>query len=338
MMSVTRLGSLSLGEGLSPSSKKRKAADSCIDATVPHVNSNGGVLISASREGLEEVRRRITTVAEETMCKWSTASDPSERIGTGESDSNRCSVNRERAASLQDLDPATRVYLRGFLAGIMMKTESMCKVTDVEQEGEAEKLMEEILDLYDDMERTTSRLKATRARVARLGATTSANTLRISKAIDDRTVAAFERGSTKSPTNDGTSPPASDVLGRGLSGLEAGALEPKVSMLIGAIAELPGPLKAVLQELPELTSSLATTVQSVEAALGGGESRTEELLGKAPPAPLARKRGVVAGIGGDRSQPPPKIVRANARETRVAQARLERAAGGAGRLGQICSS
>lgn len=293
--------------------------------------------VTATREGLEEVRRRIATVAEETLCKLRANGDPSVKVRQGGSNGTSGGANGKGQAGREPPDAATAVYLRRFLAGVMAKTESMCKMTDFEQQNEAEELVEEILGLYEDMEQTTSRLAATRARVARLGLKTCTETLRVSKTIDDRTAAALEPSNDRPASNGLPPPPGGDALDAGISGLEAGVLEPKVSMLIGAIAELPGPLKAVLQELPELTSSLATTVESVEAALGLRESQTEALLNKAPPTPLARKRGGLGGVGGERHQPPPEVVRGNARQARVEQARLERAASGAGRLGQICS-
>lgn len=342
-MSSTLAASTALSEiPIMSLSRKRKASDTGDDATVSQGNSgdNNGPLVSVTREGLEEVRRRMATVAEETIRSWGSSVNHGSKRNAKESNCSGGGVTEAGTSSRELVDPATTKYLMRFLAGVMTKAESMCKVTDVKQQQEAEKTMEEILSLYEDMERTTSSLTATRTRVTRLGASTCADSLRISKGIDDRKVAALKASIDRSASH-ALPQTGGDPLDTGFSGLEAGVLEPKVSMLIGAIAELPGPLKAVLQELPELTSSLATTVQSVEATLGLRESRTEALLAKAPPAQLGTTRGRARGlgdIGRDRGSPPPEVVRANAREARVEQARLERAAAGAGRLGQICSS
>lgn len=124
------------------------------------------------------------------------------------------------------------------------------------------------------------------------------------------------------------------------SGVDASVLEPKVSKLIGKLSELPGPLKALLQEIPELTASLSVSVQNVEAAMRTGNSRAEALLRKAPPTPLPgskkKGKGAVAAAGGaDDERPPPEEVRSAAREARVGQAKKQWQAEGVGMVGGI---
>ncbi|CAN0448116.1 unnamed protein product [Pylaiella littoralis] len=127
------------------------------------------------------------------------------------------------------------------------------------------------------------------------------------------------------------------------AGVDASVLEPKVSMLIGKLSELPGPLKALLQEIPEVTASLSVTVQNVEAVMRTGNSRAEALLRKAPPTPLpgSKKKGkgaaaAAAGAGGvDDERPPPEELRSAAREARVEQAKKRWQAEGVGMVGGI---
>lgn len=321
------------GEGPSSSSRKRKAPDSNANT-----NDKNRPLVPATKEGLAEVRRRMATVIEETMRDGRATGGFADHTSEGkEKGDSAGSVGDRSAREVAKENVNTNAYVRQFAAAIMAKARSMCDVKDAEQQREADALMAEIIELNEDMQKTSARLNATRARVARLNLTTCADSLRVSKAAEDRAAAAaLEAGATLGRAVAGGVAVADNALDTsGFSGLEAGVLEPKVSMLIGAIAELPGPLKAILQELPELTTSLSTTVQSVEAAVGVGESRTEALLDKAPPVPLGSKRGRGGRRIGGNHHPPREAARATAREMRVEQARMERAAGGNGRLGEI---
>lgn len=324
------------------SSRKRKAGS--LDTTAL-VNNPPLPLVPVTKEGLTEMRRRVATVAEETV-RTSLVG----RVGKGKGKSSVGGASATSTGSDQDT-AATASYLRAFQAAIMTKVASACDMQDAQEQREANDLMEEILRFNDEMQCTRERLEATRARVAKLAATTCNDSLRIAKVTDDRIAAALNAKTAQARKDcDAGVPPAAvggagvnddglGAAGDSFAGLEQGALEPKVSLLIGKITELPGPLKSVLQEMPELTASLAKTVQSVEAAMSVEESRTESLLGKAPPTPIVKGNGGAAGgeDGGHLDSRFPEDVRATAREARAKQAREELEAGGAGVLGRIFS-
>lgn len=243
-------------------------------------------------------------------------------------------------------DATTAAYLKAFQAAVASKVASMCDIQDAREKLEAEDLLNEISIFGEEMQTAREKLRATRARVARLSASVCNDSLRAAEAEDDRACEILEANAEQArremeaggplPTageEDGDGEP-----GGGFSGIDANVLEPKVSLLIGKLSELPGPLKAVLQEIPELTASLAKTVQSVEAAMGAGQSRTEALLGKAPPTPIPAAKVDAAGgqeAGGE--ERPPEEARASAREARVEQLRKEWEAAGVGTFGGIFS-
>ncbi|CBJ25478.1 expressed unknown protein [Ectocarpus siliculosus] len=265
-------------------------------------------------------------------------------------------------------DAATTAYLRAFQAAVADKVRDLCEVQDARESREEDELVGEIFQFSHDLRAARSRLYATRARVARLSADTCRDALRVSEAADDRACAVLEASTAHARRESETGGPLplriddaasnggggsdDDYLenggggGRGggiFQGLETGVVEPKVSALIGKMAELPGPLKSVLQEIPELTASLAVSVQEAEAAIKAGQSRTEALLGKAPPTPLSSKKGKgaagAAGAAGanvvEDERYPPEDARAAAREARVQQARKEWEAIGVGVVGGI---
>lgn len=303
-------------------------------------------LVPATKEGLAEMRCRVATVAEETM-----RTRLAGKVGKGKGKSAVGGALATPTGSDQDTAAATASYLRAFQAAIMTKVASACDIQDAQEQREAEDLMKEIVQFNDEMQHTRERLEATRARVATLAATTCNDSLCIDKATDDGIAAALNAKIEQARKDcDAGVPPSAAAGGAGIhdngldssgdsfAGLEQGALEPKVSLLIGKITELPGPLKSVLQEMPELTASLAKTVQSVEAAMGVEESRTESLLAKAPPTPLVKGNGGAGGNdGGYLGSRFPEEVRATAKEARAKQARDELEAGGAGVLGRIFS-
>lgn len=298
-------------------------------------------MVPATEEGLKQMRRRIAIVVTETM-KDRLAGSEEKGKGKGAAGS---SVARGKQ------DATTAAYLKAFQAAVASKVESMCDVQDAREKLEAEDLMNDIERFGEDMRAARERLRATRARVTRLSASVCNDSLRAAEAEDDRACEILEANAEHArrereagmplPTAGSEGSAGGDGGGEGdsgFSGIDGDVLEPKVSLLIGKLSELPGPLKAVLQEIPELTASLAKTVQSVEAAMGAGQSRTEALLGKSPPTPIPAVRADGGGklrAGGEGR--PPEEARANAREARVEQARKEWEAAGVGTFGGIFS-
>lgn len=290
------------------------------------------------------MRRRVATVVTETM-KGRLAGSEWKDKGKGVAGGG---VTRGKQ------DAATAAYLKAFQAAVASRVASMCDVQDASEKLEAEDLLNEIERFGEDMQAARERLRATRERVARLSASVCNDSLRAAEAEDDRACEILEANAEHArrereaggllPTAGGEGGAGGDdggeAGGEGIfCGIDAETIEPKVSRLVEKLSELPGPLKAVLREIPELTSSLATTVQSVEAALGAGQSRTEALLAKAPPTPIPKAR---AGGDGKEVRPgdeerPPEEARANAREARVEQARKEWEAAGVGTFGGIFS-
>lgn len=319
------------------SSRKRKAAS----ITAPACAESKQPLVPATQVGLEEMRRRVATVVEETM--------RNRLAGAEQMEKGREAAGSGAAGGQQDA--TTTAYLRAFQAAVAAKVRMMCDVQDAREQSEADELMKEIVQFYEDIRAARERLHATRARVSRLAVATCNDSLRVAKAADDRTAAALEAmvEQARKDKEDGFPlPPVDGVDGAGgddldpagdaafVSGIDAAVLEPKVSLLIGNLSELPGPLKSVLQEIPEWTTSLAKTIQSVETAMGVGESRTEALLDKSPPT-LKKGKGRGSAGGGaaaDRRQAPEEA-RATAREARVGQARKEWQATGTGVLGGV---
>ncbi|CAM9639014.1 unnamed protein product [Ectocarpus fasciculatus] len=310
------------------------------------------------------MRYRVSTVVEETTKKKTLAA-----AAAGKS---RTSSDGDVAVVTPTQDPATAAYLRAFQAAVADKVRDLCEVQDARESREEDELVGEIFQFSRDLRAARSRLYATRARVARLSADTCRDSLRASEAADDRACAALEAstaharresetggplplridaasngggGSDDEDLENGSGGSGSCSRGGGIfQGLETAVVEPKVSTLIGKMAELPGPLKSVLQEIPELTASLAVSVQEAEAAVKTGQSRTEALLGKAPPTPLSSKKGKGAAGGGgaaaganvvEDERYPAEDARAAAREARVQQARKEWEAIGVGVVGGI---
>lgn len=309
-------------------------------------------MVRATQQGLKEMRYRVSTVVDETTKKSLTGK---------KSGSNSGAV----AVVTPTQDTATTAYLRAFQAAVADKVRDLCEVQDARESREEDELVGEIFQFSHDLRAARSRLYATRARVARLSAETCRDSLRVSEEADDRACAVLEASTaharreseTGGPlplridaaSNGGGGSDDDDLENSGsrgggdfFQGLETAVVEPKVSTLIGKMAELPGPLKSVLQEIPELTASLAVSVQEAEAAIKTGQSRTEALLGKAPPTPLPSKKGkgaagAAAGAAGanvvEDERYPPEDARAAAREARVQQARKEWEAIGVGVVG-----
>lgn len=249
-------------------------------------------------------------------------------------------------------DATTAAYVKAYQAAVAFKVASMCHAQDAHERLEAEDLMNDIVQFGEDMQAERKRLRATRSLVARLFTSACNDSLRAAEADDDRACKVLEADAEHARREREAGGPLPLPIegegrgaggggvehdGNGFSGIDADVLEPKVSMLIGKLSELPGPLKTVLQEMPELTASLAKTVQSVEAAMESGESRTEALLSKAPPTPLPAAGGGGGKPGAGDQRRPPEEVHANARETRVEQARKEWEATGEGTFGSIFS-
>lgn len=349
-----------------PSYRKRKAPDDNNGTSSTTLEEKAGIpplLVAGTKEMLMEMRRRMGMVVEGTVHRMVAKTKELEGVADH-------SVKKKRGDGGDSSERIAKAYLKHFQAMVAAKAESMCDTTrGAELELELEELAARIAPILENRQRTIARLAATRARVSRLAVSTCSDALRISNATEPSALSAGASssesksagqrvgeagggemmpvggGASGSASGGGRSTPADTEF----SGLEEGVLEPKVSMLIGAIAELPGPLKAVLRELPELTSSLTRTVQSVEAAIGMKESKTEALLAKAPPAPLGNRGGRAGGVTGAAGidagglLPPPAVARAAARATRVEQAKIQRAGAGRGasaaaRLGEIVRS
>lgn len=317
------------GGGSSSSSRKRQAptdyaCNNAAAAPAPAAPANGAAtapptsinskqpLVAATLESLEEMRMRVATVAEETKLKRL-----EQKYGDGVGQGGAQHHHQQHQDDDED-DETTAAFLKAFQLGVLSKVESVCDLPDAtEQQKQEESLLSEIFEYVTELEAKKARLRAARERVARLSAATSSKSLRISEATEDRITAALEAKVDQSKkereaggpllppagsNDDGVvhhSAAAAVDVDSNFEGIDASVLEPKVSYLIGKLSELPGPLKAVLQENPELTASLVKTVQSVKAAMGAAESQTEALLRKAPPAPLAKKAKVGVGQGAE---------------------------------------
>lgn len=316
-------------------------------------------MIPASDALLKELRRRIRSMADETTTKE--LAEKARSTGPGVAAGSRSKSSGGTATAASPEDPTTPAYVREFQAGIANNVQAMCELPDPSGEREEVELFEEILRFGVEIQAARNRLAVNRARIARLSADTCREALRVSKAADDRACSVLEamtKHAREEAQAGGTLPLLSTANGDSgggddgaggytvapFSGIDAGVMEPKISALIGKLAELPGPLKSVLQEIPELTASLAVSVQNAESVMAKRESRTEALLGKAPPTPLPSKKrratgaGVGAGDDGaadEAGDERPEEVRSAAREARVEQARKEWEAGGVGVAGSI---
>lgn len=287
-------------------------------------------------------------------------------VTTAEPNSQR---GRENAGAGDKIEQVATGYMKPFLSMVATRAASMCETAGSEAEQlEIDELMSRISSMLEERQRTVALLRASRARVDRLAVSTCSDTLHFSTMTEDAALGASDSNTANNTTTGSSNMAqqqlAGDVVSAGggrrnaagenieLMGLEEGVLEPKVSTLIGAIAELPGPLKALLRELPEVASSLIRTVQSVETAVEMEESKTEAVLGRMPPAPL-RKKAISGGGGSDkvgagataaagdpgRLLPPPNVARAAVRATKMEQVRMRRTAGqgtaATARLGEI---
>eukprot|EP00903_Cladosiphon_okamuranus_P009356 g8922.t1 len=346
------------------SSRKRKAPDAAPSA--PQASSSNAAagarkeqpLVQASPDLLKELRLRFRSVTDEAAAKKLAGKASSTESGVaagGRSKNGGGATPTEAAAALQDAISTAYQYLRAFQAAVASNVQAMCELPDPGELQEEDELFTDILQFCEEAQAANARLAATRARVARLSVDTCRDALRVSEAADDRACSVLEarikharrekevggplplvaaaNGDSGGGANDAVDTMAS------FSGIDPNVMEPKITGLIAKLAELPGPLKSVLQEIPELTASLAVSVQNAESVMEKRESRTEALLGKAPPTPLPRKKhgagaggAVAAGGAGDEW---PEDVRSAAREARVEQARKEWEAGGVGVAGSI---
>eukprot|EP00752_Nemacystus_decipiens_P010551 g9396.t1 len=350
------------------SSRKRKAADGDSAAAQPPSNTaaagprNEQPLVPATHAILNELRRRFRSVVEETAAKKLAGKASSSESGAAAESRSKDGGGAETATAAAPPveDPATAAYLRAFQAAVTRNVQAMCELPDPRELQEEDQLVADMSKFADDVQAARASLAATRARVIRLSADTCRDALRVGKAADDRACSVLEaraKHARREKEAGGTlplAPAANGDSGAGdhgapddteasvFSDMDPSVMEPKVSYLIGKLSELPGPLKSVLQEIPELTASLAVSVQNAEAVMEKSESRTEALLGKPPPTPLpTRKRragGVGAGraaVAGEAGDERPEEVRSAAREARVEQARKEWEAGGVGVAGSF---
>lgn len=348
------------------SSRKRKAPDAAHAAAQASSSTavagprNEQPLVPATPDLLKELRLRFRSVTDEAAAKKLAGKASSTESGAaagGRSKSGGGATAPEAAAAA---GPTATAYLRAFQAAVASNVQAMCQLPEPCELREEDELFTDILQFCEDAQAVNARLAATRARVARLSADTCRDALRVSAAADDRACSVLEARTKHAQREKEVggplplAPAANGDSGGGadgdvdtvasFSGIDPNVMEPKISALIGKLAELPGPLKSVLQEMPELTASLAVSVQNAESAMEKRESRTEALLGKAPPTPLPSKKRRAAGAGagaggaaGGAGDERPEEVRSAAREARVEQARKEWEAGGVGVAGSIFS-
>ncbi len=315
-------------------------------------------LVPATEEQLRELRLRIGSVADEDLAKGLAGKAGSGGPPPAVAASGGGKGGRD--AAVEKLDPTTTAYVRAFQDAVAGKVKAMCRLPTPRESQEEDELFGDVVRFCDEIQAAKVRLAATRTRVAGLSTATCSDAIRISEAADDRACCVLNASTEharKEADTGGTLPvaPASNGVSGGgdgdvgpdmtaFTGIDAGSVEPKVTALIGKLTQLPGPLKAVLQEMPELTASLAVSVQNAESVMEKRESRTEALLGKAPPTPLPGKKGKAAaarggGVGAsgepEDERHPPEEVRSAAREARVEQARKEWEAGGLGVVGGV---
>lgn len=307
-------------------------------------------LVRATEEQLRELVLRIGSVADEGLAKSlagkaGSGGPPPAVVGNG------------GAAAVAKQDPTTTAYARAFQAAVAGKVKAMCKLPDPRESQEEDELFGEVVQFCDEIQAAKVRLAATRARVAALSTATCNDAIRISEAADDRACCVLNASTEHWRKEAEAAGALWDERGKGggrgdsdpgspkpFTGIDPGIVEPKMTSLIGKLSELPGPLKSVLQEMPELTASLAVSVQNAESVMEKRESRTEALLGKAPPTPLPSKKGKAAAARGggagasgelDDERHPPEEVRSAAREARVEQRRKEWEAQGLGMVGGV---
>lgn len=310
-------------------------------------------MVPATQALLKELRRRNRLAADEAVAKI--LGGKAGTAGPGAATGSRSTSGGVAAAAVPRLgeDPTTAAYLRALDADVASHVQAMCELPDPRELQEEDELFADILRFTGDTQSARARLAATRARIGRLSADTSRDALRLSEAADDRACSDLEARTKHARREKEIGGPLPLVLasssaangddGAGdtvaFSGIDPGVMEPKVTALIGKLAELPGPLKSVLQEIPELTASLAVSVQNAESLMEKRDSRTEALLGKAPPTPLTSKkrRAGAGGAAGEEAgdERPAEEMRSAARLARVEQAKKEWEAGGIGVVGSV---
>lgn len=354
------------------SSKKRKAPEADIRtastsgvavsisssaAAAAAAPGNERPLVWATPACLEALRHKIRAGVEETMETELAKKHPP---GVPAPPGNGTTSVHGSAAS-QHEDPAMTAYLKAFPAAVMDKVRTMCRVQEPREAREEDELFEAISRHRENVRAARDRLESTRARIARLSADTCAAALRVSRAADERAGGVLEASIAHARREKEAGgplplrPAAAAGSGSGSDdnldeevmypvGVDLAAVEHQASALIGNLSELPGPLKAVRQEIPELTASIATSMKSVGDIMAeGGGSQTEALFDKAPPTPLPGKRrkraagggGAAENGGGERNEEehPAEEVRSAARGARVGQARKEWQAEGLGVAG-----
>ncbi|CAM9977210.1 unnamed protein product [Ascophyllum nodosum] len=199
------------------------------------------------------MRHRVALVVDKTMQNRLVKTEEDE-IGKGqEGGSNGPAASKKQQQQVQD--PTVAAYLQALQSAIMTKVESMCDVQDDHEQPEAQ-LIREIIEFEEEISAARERLVATRARIARLAAEICRDSLRFSEAADDRAIINLEanieqprkekdEGGTLLLLSDGPSDAVEDVAATTgvFAGIDGDVLEPKISLLIGKLSELPGPLK-----------------------------------------------------------------------------------------------
>ncbi|CAM9540464.1 unnamed protein product [Discosporangium mesarthrocarpum] len=248
------------------------------------------------------------------------------------------------------VEAVTQANLTAYQAAVMEDVVSFCEVKEVREEREAYEILESLAEVNKDLQDTKARLRIKRARVMQLATAAYKDELEASNARQERRIGALAHqvsgqgakageGATAKPGGDGgehatrvlESDPNStkhggggssvdslavhrgDSNGSAVSGLDERVLESKVSALIMAMADLPGPLKSLLQELPERRDALASTLQAVESSLASSGSVTEDMLRKTVPS-------AGAGKGKRTERHHPGAARVTAREAKSKQA------------------
>lgn len=341
---------MSVQNGTPTSSRKRRAG--AMSSTSFAQGDPAQPLVPATSEGLAEMGDRVGVVVVETSRNRDGSAEEGKKNRQSESgrieSASHNGLQQQQKQKQQKKHPSKSAYLKPFQCAIMNKVRSASNVRDDRERRETEDLVIDINQFVDEMQVAMERLRARRAQVSRLSDETCREHLRIAKTADDRASTALQAKAdqARKQRDDGETlllPDSAlssiddiDAVSGLFAGIDGDVLEPKVSLLIGKLSELPGPLKSVLQEIPELTASLAKMVQNVEEAMSIRESRTEELLNKAPPTPLSKGSSAVAiTAGGAGSRHPPEEMRAAARETRVEQAMKEwGSSAGVGMLGE----
>ncbi|CAM9340944.1 unnamed protein product [Choristocarpus tenellus] len=279
-------------------------------------------LVPVTREALEELREALDGIIEKA------------KMETGESGV---------------VDAGIEAYLSGYRDAVMESLTSSCEIKGVREQREADELMESVLQLNQDMQDIIVPLKTKRARVMRLAEAARNKEIEASRAREKREEAenlAGLRGAASETGVGGKAEVGGSALGEGgvgaevvrseeyekidsggagvsngtlSSALDESVLKTKLSGLIGVMADTPGPLKSLLQEIPERKKAIASTLRTVHSSLASTRSMTEELLQKLPSA------------GG----PVGKGRRAERREAKSEQARRAQAETGPSQLAAI---